>query len=87
MATCDVLAALWNAAIGNAAIGHRHEQLQGSEITLDAAAAADVAVESDAPATALESRAVGVTDAVVSIWFRAPAVTTSRELGMAIACY
>lgn len=72
----------------NAAIGHRHEQSQGcSDSTVDAAAAAGVAVESDARTMAPELEAIGATDALVSIWFKAPAVTTSGELGVAIACY
>ncbi|KAI4124013.1 MAG: hypothetical protein LQ338_005020 [Usnochroma carphineum] len=60
-ATCDTLA-----AIGNAAIGHRQEQSQGSKATLEAAATAGTAVEADMPAVALESGVPDVTDGVES---------------------
>ncbi|KAL8778634.1 MAG: hypothetical protein Q9194_001891 [Teloschistes cf. exilis] len=75
-AACEVLAAIWGSTTGKAAMGHRHEQSQGPDATLDlgdtVGAAAD---DSTVLADVVEMGIAGMAIDVESIWFR-PAVTT-----------
>ncbi|KAL8865929.1 MAG: hypothetical protein Q9174_006604, partial [Haloplaca sp. 1 TL-2023] len=74
-------AGLWNAAIGNEPAGQRHEHSQGSGALLAADTGDDVPEGWIGVVVPLGPRLIGVTTEVLSIWFSAPAVTTSSELG------
>ncbi|KAI4137600.1 MAG: hypothetical protein L6R39_007191 [Caloplaca ligustica] len=73
---CDGFAAI----SGNAPIGHRQEQSQGSNEAFEAGGTAGTAADCDVPLVVLESGVTVATGAAVSTWFKAPAVTTAREL-------